>query len=157
MNKIESFYNGTYENIYLPLKLLKNEDVIKSDINNILKENDGYVEQLTALNNTLRDLDISILDDNDLIIAPMDIISTIELIYTVKGDSFNPEDILKLSKDEMKNIIQDFINNYNINELLKNELKLEEISENQKSKDNTEDNIFTDNNLKNKKEQEHNN
>lgn len=148
MNKIESFYNGTYENIYLPLKLLKNEDVIKSDISNLLKENDGYVEQLTALNNTLRDLDISILDDNDLIIAPMDIISTIELIYTVKGDSFNPEDILKLSKDEMKSIIQDFINNYNINELLNNELKLEELSEKQKDKDNTDNDPATEINKK---------
>ena len=122
---IESFYNNTYENIYKPIKMLSEQEIVENDIQNYLRENQSTTEQLIVLRDTLKTIDLSILEDNDVIIAPIDILTAAKLCLYVQGQNIDTEDLLKLNKSDLKQIIENFTKNYDIDAILKTELDIE--------------------------------
>ena len=131
LNKIESFYDGSYENIYKPIKMLSEHDIIEKEINSLIKSNESTTEELLCLQSTLRDLDLSILDDESVIIAPIDILTVAKLALFIQGKDLEIDDLLKLDKSEIKQIILDFIKNdeYNLDKLIEGQLDMEKQSE----------------------------
>ena len=131
LNKIESFYDGSYENIYKPIKMLSEHDIIEKEINSLIKSNESTTEELLCLQSALRDLDLSILDDESIIIAPIDILTVAKLALFIQGKDLEIDDLLKLDKSEIKQIILDFINNdeYNLDKLVEGQLDMEKQSE----------------------------
>lgn len=125
-SNIESFYNGTYENMYKPIKMLSEQEIISDNIKSLIRDNNSTAEQLICLKNTLQTLDLSVLDDSDIIIAPTDILTVANIALMIQGKDISIEDMLKLDKSQLKDIITDFINTYDINTMLKDELELEE-------------------------------
>lgn len=149
LSKVETFYNGTYENIYKPIKMLSEHEIIQNDIKSFMKENESAIEQLICLKNTLNSLDLSILDDENLVMAPINILTTVQIILMIEGQDIIIENLIKKSKSELKNIIIDFINNYDLDKLIEKELTFEkQIFENQIDKHTT--NEVKDVNISNK-------
>lgn len=122
---IESFYNGNYENIYKPIKTLTEQQIVENSIKTLVRENESSIEQLICLKKILNEIDLSILDDENVIIAPIDILTATEIILMVQGEDKSIEDLMKLTKSELKNIITDFVNHNNIDKMIESEQAFE--------------------------------
>ena len=158
LSNIESFYNGTYENMYKPIKMLSEQDIISDNIKSLIRDNSSIVEQLICLKNTLQNLDLSVLNDKDIIIAPTEILTVANIALMIQGKDISIKDMLKLDKSQLKDIITNFINTYDINTMLTGELKLEErlskdmndrINDRPIQKDNTKRNSIDKDNQRN--------
>ena len=137
LSNIESFYTGTYENIYKPLKMLSEYDIVSDNIKSYLKDNDSILEQMICLRDSLQTIDLSVLDDENVIIAPIDILTAAQIALMLEGKDKSIDELLKLNKTELKTILTDFINKYDLNELINSELEIEKLSINSEEKQKT--------------------
>lgn len=129
LSLIEDLYNGKIEEKYKPIKLFEDKELIENEINKYKDENESAREQLITLKTLFNDPDIlsslNMLDNEQIIIAPSEILSLVKCILACEGKDVELNELLKYSKEELKQIISDFKAEYDIDAYLKTELKNE--------------------------------
>ena len=126
---IEDFLTGNINEKCNYFNLFEDNKTINSEINKYLNEEYSLKEQLITLKTILDDpyikSSINMLDNENIIIAPSEVLSVAKTILACKGTDIEINELLNYDKSQIKEIIIDFIKNFDIKKYLENELKIE--------------------------------